>query len=296
VHHLFYRGDILNVFAPLGFLLVLFYRASNRVVLGAAAFLLFGGPRFIIYAWRNYTGFPPENPEADEAANAIYYETVKHGSLLQVFWTNFSTGLASKFNFQFDLPSRGYISMGLFLLGMYFGRIRFFENPVAYRKAMRIVVIATVPAIALLAAILYFALGGGENAQFPSIQAMIGWTAMDLVNNMLAAMLVCAFVLIFMRPKGAAFLGGLAPYGKMALTNYVMQSVIGTFIFFGWGLGKLGDVGTTVTFLIANGVFIAQLYFSKFWLARFHYGPLEWLWRSGTYGKWAMMGREKSDH
>jgi uncharacterized membrane protein YeiB len=62
---------------------------------------------------------------------------------------------------------------------------------------------------------------------------------------------------------------------------------IGTFIFFGWGLGKLGDFGASIAFLIANVVFIAQLYFSKYWLSKYQYGPLEWLWRSGTYLHWA---------
>jgi len=285
IHHLFYRGDILNVFALLGFFLVLFFLAPNSIVLGFSAFLLLGGPRFLIFAWRSYYGFPPDDQAAQEAAETIYYETVKHGSLLDVFWINFSKGLQTKFFFQFDLPSRGYISMGLFLLGMYFGRIRFFEHLADYKKTMRIILIATFPVIFALGGLLFLILG--KDVKFPSIQAMIGWTFGDLVNNFFATFIVSGFLMIFMTKKGGTFLGQLAPYGKMALTNYFMQSVIGTFIFFGWGLGKLGDFGASIAFLIANVVFIAQLYFSKFWLSKYQYGPLEWLWRSGTYLRWA---------
>ena len=77
-----------------------------------------------------------------------------------------------------------------------------------------------------------------------------------------------------------------APYGRMALTNYVMQSVIGTFLYFGWGLGYIGHFGALICFLMGIGLIIIQTLLSKYWLKSFRYGPLEWLWRCGTYLKW----------
>ena len=102
----------------------------------------------------------------------------------------------------------------------------------------------------------------------------------------------------FQKPRGkswekcyAKILSKFAPYGRMALTNYVFQSIIFTFILFGWGLGLIGELRQVYTFLIAL-VFIAlQMLLSKWWLKHFKYGPLEWLWRSGTYFKWQPLRR-----
>ena len=72
----------------------------------------------------------------------------------------------------------------------------------------------------------------------------------------------------------------------MALTNYVMQSLIGTFIFFSWGLGLIGQVRALYCFLLGLLIIVIQTLLSKLWLKYFLYGPLEWLWRCGTYLQW----------
>ena len=78
----------------------------------------------------------------------------------------------------------------------------------------------------------------------------------------------------------------LAPFGRMALTNYLMQSIIATFLFYGNGLGLFGTVGRAEQWVYILGIWIFQIGFSKWWLGRFKFGPLEWLWRSLTYWKW----------
>lgn len=85
------------------------------------------------------------------------------------------------------------------------------------------------------------------------------------------------------------FFALLAPAGRMALTNYLLQSVVGSLVFYGYGLGLYGDVGRTGQVLLVFGVFIAQVAFSHWWLARFRFGPLEALWRAGTYLRWPAM-------
>ena len=72
----------------------------------------------------------------------------------------------------------------------------------------------------------------------------------------------------------------------MALPNYVLQSVIGAAIFSAWGLGYLGKIPNRYTFLMGVLIIALQMYLSKLWLKKCHYGPLEWLWRSATHGKW----------
>ncbi|NJK93393.1 MAG: DUF418 domain-containing protein [Blastochloris sp.] len=78
----------------------------------------------------------------------------------------------------------------------------------------------------------------------------------------------------------------------MALTNYLSQSLIATTIFYGYGLGLGGSVGRLGTVSIALLIFIMQIFLSWMWLKFFHYGPLEWLWRSLTYGVRQPMVRE----
>lgn len=75
----------------------------------------------------------------------------------------------------------------------------------------------------------------------------------------------------------------LTPVGRMALTNYLMQSVIATFIFYGHGLGLFGTVGRAEQWLYILGIWAFQIVFSKWWLSKFKFGPMEWLWRSLTY-------------
>jgi uncharacterized protein len=77
----------------------------------------------------------------------------------------------------------------------------------------------------------------------------------------------------------------IAPAGRMALTNYIMQSVIGIFIYYGIGLGLGTKVGPTIYVFIAVVIYLIQLWYSALWLKYFKYGPLEWIWRQLTYGK-----------
>ena len=78
---------------------------------------------------------------------------------------------------------------------------------------------------------------------------------------------------------------GLAAVGRMALTNYLMHSLVFMLIFSGVGLGLVGQFSRSEVYVFVLAMWAFQLWFSPWWLARFHYGPLEWLWRGLTYGK-----------
>jgi uncharacterized protein len=84
--------------------------------------------------------------------------------------------------------------------------------------------------------------------------------------------------------RGKRLLGWAAPLGRMAFTNYVAQSVIFGWIFYGYGLGLFGRLGITEALTIGIAVYIAQVRFSTWWLRHYRYGPLEWLWRTLMYG------------
>ncbi|MCK1358282.1 DUF418 domain-containing protein [Bradyrhizobium sp. 199] len=89
--------------------------------------------------------------------------------------------------------------------------------------------------------------------------------------------------------RGKRLLGWAAPLGRMAFTNYVAQSVIFGWIFYGYGLGLFGRLGITQALTIGMTVYAGQVLFSAWWLRHYRYGPIEWLWRTLMYGVWQPM-------
>jgi uncharacterized protein len=107
----------------------------------------------------------------------------------------------------------------------------------------------------------------------------------------LAAFYACAVILVCQSEKWKARLAPFAAVGRMALTNYLLQSALCTW-FFHWT--KLyGKVGPAWGFVPTVILFGAQIQFSVWWLKRYQFGPTEWLWRSLTYGKWQSMKRRE---
>ncbi len=96
---------------------------------------------------------------------------------------------------------------------------------------------------------------------------------------------ICLIMLLSKSQRLSGLVSRFAAVGQMALTNYIMQSVICVLIFFGIGLGLFGQLERTSQFLIVLGVWVLQVLWSRPWLAKYRFGPLEWVWRSLTYGK-----------
>ena len=120
----------------------------------------------------------------------------------------------------------------------------------------------------------------------PSWNFIIGITLYDVANLAQTALYVFGFLLLFVNKTWwRRQMLKLAPFGRMALTNYVLQTLVGTFIFFGYGFGLLGDIGSTVAAALSIALFILQRIGSRWWLERYYFGPLEWLWRSLTFWK-----------
>ncbi len=107
----------------------------------------------------------------------------------------------------------------------------------------------------------------------------------SLSNIALIGILFAGIILVYYLTKFRSVLARLAPYGRMSLTNYLSQSLLGAFLFYNWGLGLYRHTGITVCFLIGVGVFILQLALCNLWLRRHRQGPLEWLWKKATWIK-----------
>ena len=286
LHHLFYRGDILTVYALVGVPLVFCYSLSNRWLLIVAAILMLGVPRLIIKTTNPVAANMSLQDSLAKPKEIVYWQTVKTGSWLDIAKQNANWGYENKMNFQFGVFGRGYQTLAVFLLGLYAGRIRLFENLDDKKRYLKRGLWWSLGCFlgcfvlgALLFAVLKLPEKLGAGWDF-----IIGIGLYDISNLMQTAFYIFAFLLLFVNKAWwrRQFLK-LAPYGRMALTNYFLQSVIGTFIFFAYGFNQLDQFGSTVAAAIALIVFIIQRFASVWWLERFYYGPLEWLWRSLTF-------------
>jgi uncharacterized protein len=179
--------------------------------------------------------------------------------------------------------------LGVFLIGSWLVGSGRLADPVAHRGFFVKLAVGGL-ALGALGVAASVALG----TQFDLVDGFAEATAamglMSLGNLPLALGYLALVVLLATGPLRGP-LGLLAPAGRMALTNYLMQSVVGTLVFYGYGLGLWGEVGRSGQVGIVLVVFAAQVAFSHWWLARFRFGPMEWLWRAGTYLQWPPMRR-----
>ncbi len=288
IHQLFYKGDILTIYALLAPFLIPFYRMPNKWVLFVAGICLISIPRFISYAilgTESAFGFP-SFMDFNNELNTSYITTLKEGSITAVFSTNAGQGMLQKMDFQIGFFARFYLTFGYFLIGLWLGKIGLFqkvkENLPKVKKWLKRIIIFFI--LALLVTGGLFAISP-QPINFENWLHVIAINAYDWSNIGLTAIILCSFILIYMKSWGEKFLSFFAPYGRMALTNYVLQSIIGTSILFGWGLGYLGKVQTLYLVLMAIILIALQAWLSRIWLNHFRYGPLEWLWRSATLGK-----------
>ena len=289
IHHLHYRGDILTIYATLGIGLLLTYRLSDKYLLVIALLLVLNVPSLlsrlkdVIWTPAN-TG----NPFMSNDQNTLlaYYNTLKSGTYFEILKANLAE-FSSKTDFQFA-SGRVYITMGLFLLGLYAGRKNIFEdieskNPL-FKKLLKVSLWTLLGCVLLSAA--FF--GGAQALSIKlsdQLQWMVGGEVYDIFNVAFATIYTTGVLLLFQQEKWKPRLMHFYAVGRMGLTTYLMQTIFGVLIFFSFGLGLLGEIGASIAFVVAIGLYIVQIQFSKFWLAHFQYGIFEWLWRSLTYLK-----------
>jgi uncharacterized protein len=194
--------------------------------------------------------------------------------------------MIGKFNFQMGVFGRGYLTFAFFLLGMWIGRTRLFENLQTNGSVLKKIILWS--AAGTIAMIPLF---GYMFSQMESIFDLTTWwsmfalTAYDNFNFFFTVFLAAGFIYLYELPKMHNLLTWFAPYGRMALTNYVFQSLIGTFLLFNWGLGYIGQLRNIELLIVGLLIIGSQMIISYYWLKKFKYGPLEWVWRSLTYMK-----------
>lgn len=259
----FYDGDILTSYAIFGLLLIPAGYLSTPILAAITAVLLIQ-PFELYYL---ITGTPRDFSNL-WAAYGIVESAHQSASFFQNFWVDLKYGLYV--NLGFDVFSgRATQIPGLFFLGLILGRTRLFYNEGNHLKIWRwilgITVVATVAG-------LVFPLGRLQSWLKP------------IHNLSMAMMYVSLFVLAWYRFEGfAKSMYKIGFFGRMSMTNYFLQSLIGSFIFYGFGLGCWAKTGTLYSLLIGVGIILVQFFILKAWSKNHQRGPLENLWRNLTY-------------
>ena len=295
VHQLFYRGDILTIYAVLAPFIIPFYRVSSKWLLITAGIIFLGIPRFIAFAIFGAESVTGVHSMMDNNHELVknYIETISTGSLSEVFYLNATYGMLTKIDFQVSFFGRVYYTFAYFLVGLWLGRTGLFKDLSAFSKRIKDTMLWSIGALIISFGLVVATFATApQPIDFSTWQFALGMNFMDWVSVSMSSIILCGFLMLYQKDSWKSRLAFFAPYGRMALTNYVMQSIIGTFIYFGWGLGYIGQFGALICFLMGLGVIIIQTAFSKYWLKSFKYGPLEWLWRCGTYLKWQPFKRK----
>ena len=178
----------------------------------------------------------------------------------------------------------GWQILGLFVLGGWFMRSGAIARPETFPRLFACLRWLSLPIGLVLMLVSYYLMPTTDPGRLDFTAGAA--TALSMVGSLLMSLGYLAWLVRGLHsPAWTRVLAVLAPAGRMALTNYLLQSLICTWIFYGYGLGYFEALSRAwqVPFVLA--FFAAQLWLSRWWMARFHFGPVEWLWRAVSYGK-----------
>jgi uncharacterized protein len=279
VHGIVYCGDILLIIAVLGVPLVFIHRFGSQMLFWISFVLMLQIPS-IWQAGRVLTdaGYTPAQP-LSWAVYGRLWNVYSNGSFLDVCATNLWTGQSSRILWTIE-TGRYLQMMGLFVWGLLLGRSRVFEDPARCRRLGWWALIGGLIGFAILYPIkAHLESSGLKDLRLYSVDNLVG----SYGNLAQMAIWVGGFVLLYQQAATRRLLGLLAPYGRMSLTCYVTQALVGVPLFYGFGFALYRYMGPFTSVLFGIAYFTLQCALAHLWLKRFVYGPLEWLWRSCTF-------------
>ena len=287
---LIWAGDILLTYAFSGAILLLFRKRQQKTLLWWAG-SLFALPIVVssVFLGLYFSRFhrPWMDPKPPDVAK--YYSVINiyaHGTVRQILAQNWVEWKGSLPLLLFSI-----YATGLFLLGMWVWRAGIVQHLEDYQPILKKVCACCVP------------VGLAINLYVSAVSALVprgkvslwAWFAQVLWlpgSHILSAGYVSGLALIFFDAERRRWLIPFAAVGRMALTNYLMQSVICTLFFYHYTTGLFGKIGPAWGLVPTVVLYSAQVVFSNWWLQRYRFGPMEWLWRGMTYGKFPAMRKD----
>jgi uncharacterized protein len=288
---LLWAGDILVFYALFGFILLLFRRVSDRWIMRwAVAFASI--PVVLTGLMVGLVTIAMSLPEARDVVRESLDESI---SMIMEFVNHAATVYREgTFSDLVSIRIAEYLQllpgvlffyptvMALFLLGVWTARKELLKNYSAhipfFRKAMWWGLAVGIPSN-----ICYSIAYMNTQPAMPDIWMFLVTVAHISGGIALGIFYVSSIILLINRGRLVGFSRYIAPVGRMALTNYLLQSIICTTLFLPYGFGLFGRIDALQGIGISIAIFSLQIPFSNFWLRYFNYGPAEWLWRSLTY-------------
>ena len=275
----FFTGEVLVLYSLVGFVLPLCCRLSDKWVFGIACVLLVQplALYFIVRACLDASFVTPAIPSG--ALWGAAYEVQSGGTFWETVRVNLWEGQLASLAWAWD-NARVFQTAALFLLGMLIGRRGLFRRE--HRGVWNKVLLCALAA--------FFPLYGLSNMLPDFISSKAILTPLVLVVSSLhkfafTLIWVSGIIYVFYETEVGKRLMVLAPYGRMSLTNYLTQSIVGSMIFYNWGFGMFRYLGITASECVGVLLFLLQLAFCHWWMRSHRHGPSEYLWKKATWIK-----------
>lgn len=275
-------GDILLIYAVSGFFLIFFYRKKQKtILLWLLAFTLvlvgllslsFLGSTETLEREINTLQVEGE-PKIEEAIHNYHHNDY----LGWVSYRFVNEVIPVIKNIPFSIPTTLFV----FLMGLYAAKRGVFSDFATHRRFVKqvwwISLLFSIP-LSVLIIILHLGL-----LDFGILTEQMIQVFLTISGLSLSLFYISTILFLLQNEKVKIYLHPLSYVGRMALTNYIIQTLIGVGLFTGFGM--FGEVNLSLGVLVCFIVFPFQVLFSYLWLRYYRFGPLEWVWRSVTYGK-----------
>ncbi|HEX2184561.1 MAG TPA: DUF418 domain-containing protein, partial [Chloroflexota bacterium] len=295
--YLIWVGDILTWYAIFGFVLLLFRKCSPRTLLTwAAIFLLI--PVLLQTLAVGALALGRATPEGAAEIERSMAETERtYRQLMEQALTVYREGSFAEITAQrardlgvlygtfiFVIPN----VLAMFLCGLYAGHRGIFRDIPGHLPFIRRVLVWGL-IIGLIGNFVFAMSMEAADRAIPTVLGLLGWIGQSIGAPALCFFYAAALTLLFQQERWRRRLTPLASVGRMALSNYLLQSLVCTTIFYGYGLGLFGQVSPAWGLVLTVVIYVVQIPLSVWWLRHFQFGPAEWLWRSLTYLRWQPM-------
>ena len=277
----FFPGEILVLYAILGFVLVPVRHISDRALLVTLVILMLQPLEWIkvIYAAID----PTANPEQMIFSLGDVYPQLGGDDFAEMVKANFVTGQLASLNWAWCY-GRVFQTCALFMLGLLLGRKGMFSSSdegalTRSRRFWSRTVCLSLPIAVIMYYLKQFIFSQIDN---PFMLASVETTLNSWYNLAFMLAMTGTFLLLYWSFNGK-LLSILAPYGQMSLTDYITQSIMGSFIYYGYGLAMHTVCSHTYSLLIGIAMLVAQVAFAHWWFRHFRRGPLETIWHRLTW-------------
>ena len=293
INGLVYMGEFFMVYAVLGVFLIPLYKVPTRWLLVLCVLLFLQIPAVI-----SFVSLLSDNVANEPTAAAAYMDRLFeraadvfiNGSLMDVLSFNTFDGQSAKCLWVFN-NFRYLQLLGLFIAGMLIGRQGIHKSEEKMVKYSHLFLPYCLAFWAVFYAVAFLLPVWGVDG----FALRVGQTLFKTYGN-LGQMMVyfCGFTLLYYRYKGQKVLDRIAPVGRMSVTNYMAQSIVGVSLFYGFGGNFAVEFNDLQSFLLGAAFCVIQIAYSNWWIKRFYYGPMEWLWRSLTWFQVVPLSRRKA--